>query len=230
MKETKKEIKVSELVINDELVRLRPVNGFFVSRYRLAYRTGADMPLIVVDRKSKKIVSGNHRATAMIKEFSAGHKITVICRSYKNKREIVEDFARENVGHGNALNGISRKRIINELLQEGATAEQVAELFNVPIKRIEEIGGEVVVVICGKNEQVVLPVKAGPHIDSTVTQAQYDEHIKVDRGVSFICEAQQIIRWIKNDWIEKNPDNFKVAQELQRAVGGFIESFEKKAA
>ena len=109
MKLTK--VAIGKLKIDKKLVRLRPTNAVFVSRYRQAYRAGALMPRLIVNEKNMTVVSGNHRLTAMQQEYPAEHEIEVELRSFANDRAIIEEFARDNSAHGNALDGISRKRI-----------------------------------------------------------------------------------------------------------------------
>lgn len=197
-------VKLSELVIDSELVKLRPVNTFVVSRYRQAYRSGAAMPPIIVEKGTNKIVSGNHRYTALVDEYGDDHTIECVVREYKTRRDMLEEFTRENVKHGNPLEGFSQRAISSALLREGMTVEEIAQLFNVSAKRIEDWAGLTVMVIGKKSKKLIAqPMKRGPDIvGETITAEQYDEHVAHDRSISAYAQAKQLTRWLVNGWIQ----------------------------
>lgn len=223
--------KVGDLMLNERLIGLRPVNKFFVSRYRQAYRTGANMPPVIVDEDTGMIVSGNHRHTAMMEEYGPAHKVEVMAKHYDNEKQIIEEFARENVSHGNPLSGHSRDKISHALLDEGATQEEVATLFNVPIKRIEKAGEHTIIVQGRKrSDQKVSFIKRGPEISSgKMTKKQFEEHEKIDRGFPAFELAAQLVRWLKNDWINRDDRNIVVLSELADEIAKFLAVGKNKA-
>ena len=229
-------IKVSELKIDEQLIKLRSLSSVVVSRYRQNYRTGVNFPPIVINKKTGLIVSGNHRATAMMEEFPEDHKINVIFRTYKNEREIVEDFTKENIAHGNELSGISRKLIMCKLLDLGASNEEIANLFSLPIKRIDQIGTGFRFIMGGKegcetkhkkydiDKSVLKPVKRGPEIPpEPIPKDQYEDHLKLDQAITFTDMANQIVRWCNNGWIEKNVENMNLAKLLIEHLEDYVE-------
>ena len=219
-----KKIKVRELRFDESLIALRPINIFFVSRYLQAYRAGAKMPQVVIDEKTGMIVSGNHRASAMMKEYSEDYEIEVKQKRFKNRAELLKFFTLENSTHGNPLSGMSRKLIARELIENGASMEELSQLFNLPIKRIEKMGEETAIVIGKNKKQVIKPVKRGPVIKKPITMIQYKEHKNTDRGLSFKSIAEQIIRWERNGWIERNDENLRLAQDLITVMSEFVEA------
>jgi len=233
MQDQKKKVKVSELIINEKLTELRPINPFIVSRYRQNYRTGAEFPPIVINKDTGLIVSGNHRASALKGEYSENHKVAAIYRTYDNEREMIEDFTKENISHGNPLSGISKKKIACALLDLGASSQEIGNIFNIPIKRIEKIGEDFRLVVGGKKDckEVRQPIKRGPDIPSEepMTDEQYQTHVDHDRGITFDEMANQIIRWCKNGWIEKTIENLTIAESLKIHMEGLIEKIEQLA-
>ena len=197
-------VKVSELIIDEKLTRLRPINEVFVSRYRQAYRAGKDLGEIIVDT-ANRIVSGNHRVTAMMQEFGLDYETTVTVKKYDNEREVLEDFARHNSDHGNALSGASQRAISIELIKSGASKEEIAQLFGVSVNRVEKWSGITVMVIGGKNGKTrhpqPMPAKNGVAPGTTMEREQYETHWKQDRGISAVSQAAQLCRWIDNGWI-----------------------------
>lgn len=196
-----KTVKVSELKIDKKLTEIRPINLVFVGRYRQAYRSGKDLGEIIVEEGTLRIVSGNHRVTALIQEYGGNHEISVTTRKFKTELDVLKTFAAHNAEHGNALSGASRRAIVLELLKEGGNEGTIANIFGVSVKRITEWAGLTVMVIGDKKKPEIKPVKAGIEGVSEMTQEQYDTHWHADRGVSAIAQAKQLIRWIENGWI-----------------------------
>ena len=216
-------VRLSKLVVNKELTKLRKVNDFFVSRYRQAYRSGSIFPPLLVNSKTMDIVSGNHRYKAMTLEFDENHEVDVFLKSYSNEREMLEDFIKENLTHGNAMDTFTQKKMASELINKyEATIEEVADLFLTSLKKVTKWGEEFVSV-GRKGESKV--VKKGPHIKSgKMTKKQHKEHIEKDRGfISPIAITTQLTRWIKNDWIDiDNGKHVEALQILFDVLGGFL--------
>lgn len=221
-------IKIGKLKIDTELTRLRPINGVFVSRYRQAYRTGANMPLITIEAKTKKVISGNHRLTALLQEYGKNHEIDVIAKNYSSRREMLVEFVHENTSHGNALDGISRRRLSHALLQEGMTTEEVAQLFNVSVQRVEQ-WEDFKVIVQDHGNQTTEFVKAGFKPKSgVISKSEYQTHIKADRGLSVYAQAAQLTRWLDGGHIELSKENVQALNALNLALNRFLTSLKKK--
>jgi len=205
-----KAIKLSALNQDDEILELRSVNPVTVSRYRQAMRTGAKFPPLVVT-PDNLIVSGNHRYESAIAELGESHAIDCIVKTFPDRAAMIEEAARENATHGEAMDGFSRRKFALRLIQLGRTPEAIAQIFNVPVKRIEEWGGQTVV-IRGKGH---VPTKRGlEHISGkTVSNAQYQEHSRHDKGVPAASMARQLASWLRNGWV--NFDDPKTAQAIE---------------
>jgi len=219
-------VKAGNLIIDERLTKLRPINQVFVSRYRQAYRMGAKFPPIIVEKGTNRVVSGNHRLTAFLSEFGPDKEICVDVRSFESEKEVLETFAKENATHGNALDTISKKRLTFALISEGASVEEVAKIFNIPVKTIEKWGDKVVAVIGREGRtKYSAPVKRGVVVeDGVVEERRYEEHIESDRGITFTALAKQLIRWLNNGWIKKSDKNIDLLQQLEKAIDGFLKS------
>lgn len=227
-------VKLKHLQVCPKLSDLRKVNLVFVSRYRQAYRTGAHMPPLKVQRIKNnlyRIVSGNHRYRALVAEFGKDFEIEVLLGEYANERAILEDFVHENANHGNALDGITRRRLTHELLKEDVTAEEIAVLFNIPVQRIERWEGTGIVTVLGPNKQKTDEfVKRGYQPQATpITRAEYKQHLERDRGLSVVQQATQLTRWIYQNAIERSEVNIIALSELHSALGEFFKAQEKTA-
>jgi hypothetical protein len=121
------------------------------------------------------------------------------------------------------LDGITCKRLAIALTNEGASLEEISALFNVALKRLVHWGEATVAVIGGNGQQETLPVKNAMKPDTIVTTAQYEEHRKRDLGIAPDRLVDQLIRWLKNDWVERNTINLNALRVLYGILGEFLE-------
>jgi hypothetical protein len=221
-------LKLKQVNQDQNLLSIRPVNTVFVSRYRQAYRQGAGFPPITIDQH-KMIVSGNHRYAALLAEFGEEHEIEVVQKKFKTDRDRLEFFANENTKHGNALDGISKKRISLALIKEGATQEDIARIFDVSVKRVISWGGNSVMVEIGKGKTEPMPAKRGLEATRPMTKIQYKEHIKADRGVPITSLTGQLMRWLRNGFVADTEVNRELLQELGLEIESWLKDKVKAA-
>jgi len=223
--ETKK-IKIGDLVIDPKLTELRHINPVVVSRYRQAYRNGASMPPIIVQKGTERVVSGNHRCTALKQEYNNDDFVVVEEREYVNEREVLEDFFKENSTHGMPLDDFTKKKIINALINEGASPEELAKTFNLPIKRIEKFGEGSVMVIIG-NKTIEQPCKRGFEPEKVLSEEEYQDHSLKDRGFPINQQVNQLMRWITSDLISVNDGNLSLLRALRNEIDKYLKRNEK---
>ena len=219
-------IKVSDLKFSDELLELRPINIWVVSKYRQAMREGAKFPKIVIDGNNT-IIAGNHRVTAYKQEFGDDYIVDAEVKTFVSPRDMVEYFARDNATHGLPLEGIEKKRIAARLLDLGASAENIASIFGVAVKRVEEWAGLTVCVIGnttapGAIKKVdYMPVKKGSeHMAGIeVTRAEYESHNESDLGLEDYVIADCLTSRIRRGWIDfDNEKSVKSLRELRNEL------------
>jgi hypothetical protein len=200
-------VALKELRFSERLTELRSIDPFTVSRYRIAMRSGAVFPRIVVNRETMEIVSGNHTATAMLGEFGEDHAIEVDAKTYRNDVEVIQDFARHNVGHGRPLDGWTQRKIAVALVEAGQSEQDIAKLLNVPVGHLQKWGERTVVVIGRDKERKVMPVKGGVCVPTgRMTQKQYDRHADADIGMSVSDLASQLVERLENGWVDNNDE------------------------
>lgn len=221
-----KKMKIEDLSKSEKFLELRPINTYIVNRYQQAMRQGDEFPPLIVDEQSKVIVSGNHRHEAMLREFGDEHKTEVILESYKSEKEMIIKFTDENTKHGMPLSGISRKKITAELLNKNVSRKKIAELMGVSPKRIESWAGKMVTIIGGngkksKGKPKERPAKNGIDTD-TMTDEQYQSHIKNDLGIRPEKLINQLIRWFSNEWIADDEYIIEKSEKLYDLLGNFL--------
>jgi len=216
-----KKVKIGDLKIDPKLTKIRHINKFFVSRYRQNYRAGAIFPMLIIQEGSNRVISGNTRLTAMLAEYPKDHIIEVEIRNYTNELEVLKDFTRENSTHGNPIDGITKKRLTIAMLEEGAELEDISRLFNVSVLRIEKLGNDIVIVEVGDGTVEERPKKKGFEPEHPITEAQYEEH-SVDRGLTVVQQASQLIRWLSQDLVFHDKVNIQILKRLGDEIKCFL--------
>jgi ParB-like chromosome segregation protein Spo0J len=152
---------LAELVFDFTLYPRNELSSQHISILVDAVRAGATLPPLIVDRKSKRIVDGFHRAKAY--EDLGTEEVEVILNDYATDAELFADAVRLNAGHGRAFDNFDRRRAVLRLAEFGFTPEQISKIARVPLPRIEEIqhitavipGGRVEIVKGGLRQELV---------------------------------------------------------------------------
>ena len=195
---------------------------FMVSRYRQAMRIGAQFPPLIVDKQTREIISGNHRYTSALAEYGEDHLIDVDMVAFKDRAAQLRCMADENAKHGMPMDGITRRRVALAMVNAGMSADEVAKVMNVPVNTLNK-WGEMTVLVIGRGGKPTrpVPVKGGIDLDQVkrMTEPQYDTHMEHDKGVEARHMAQQLTRWLDNDWINWNDDrNVEAFDALKEAL------------
>ena len=244
-KDTIVNMKLKDIKLDSELLECRPIDKSTVSRYQSAMRFDGveSFPLMYIDKKTKKLISGNHRYKAMLNEYGENHSVDVKVRSYKDRREQVEHAVSENMKFGKQLQGFQAARFRKWLYELNTPMSRIAQLFDKSEKVItKEIAGLKVVYIGTKRKTKTIreqtqeakkngtvrrePVKRSiPDSVESMTETQWEEHKDKDIGVRVPLLADQIIRHLKNDFID--PSFISTLQELYLELGDYLSKLEK---
>jgi hypothetical protein len=214
-------IKIKNLNRDSEILAIRNVNPLFVSRYRQAMRQGDQFPPIIIDGRTKTVVSGYHRLDSYEQEYGEDYTIEVVSKTYATEADRIEEAVRENSKHGNPLDGISRRRAALRLAELGRDADAIAKLLGVSVKRVEKMGDQVV---CVRGISTPQPVKRGlEHMrGETVSAKDYKNHIAADRGVPAVAIANQLNRWFENGWVAADEKTFEAIEKLYNNCTEYI--------
>lgn len=213
--------KLDSLIQAAWVLNIRPVDAFVVSRYRQAWRTGAQFPPIIADKATREIISGNHRWQSAMDEFGPDFEISIEYRTFKSRADALRVMAEENSKHGEPMDGITRRRLTCAMLVEGITEKEVAAILGVPVTRLKRWGEQSVTVQIGR-KCVARPVKAGIDVETIkeMKQEEYEEHIEKDQGMTARHMANQLARWIRNGWVNMADEKTAAAvKDLKAAIG-----------
>lgn len=224
-KKTTIKIAIRDLIEREDVLSIRRPNAVVVSRYRQAMRNGDKFPPIVINERNE-IVAGYTRTEAYRQEYGEEHVITATVKTFPTDADLLKFSVQDNTRHGLPLDGYSRKCAVVELSKQGVNVEEIGKLLGVSVKRVEEMGGQVVYVRGSGKKREMKPIKHGlEHISgTTVTEKEYTEHREADRGVQARQNAQQLVRWIRNGWIDRDDaKTMTVLDQLHAALSDFMQ-------
>lgn len=138
MHETKV-LKASELI---EDFSIYPRNCVFDGHvYDLAesLRSGAALPPLVADAKTKRLTDGFHRRRAAIRVFGAEAEVEVMLVQFKGESEMVCDAIARNAQHGRRLTTADIARCAALAKQFRISREKMAGLLHVTRDRLADI-------------------------------------------------------------------------------------------
>lgn len=101
-------LKLFELVEDFRLLPRPKIDEQNVNVIRGAIAAGTELPPIVIDSKSKRIVDGFHRKRAYEEDFGINYEIEVLSRDYPNEAAMYDDACKLNTRHGRNLSSCDR--------------------------------------------------------------------------------------------------------------------------
>lgn len=128
-------IKVASLVLDYNLYPRNNVDRHNVLSIKDAIASGATLPPIKVDQKSKRVVDGFHRAIAF-KELDSEAEHDVIEQRYKTEADMFLDAMRLNSHHGVKLDSCDRVHCVLIAERLEIPIDQVAGALHVPVDRL----------------------------------------------------------------------------------------------
>jgi len=117
-------IKAAELVLDFDLYPRNNIDQHNVRCIMDAMELAIEMPPVIADRKTKRVVDGFHRVRAALKRDPDG-TVTVIFKMYRTEAELFLDAMRYNAAHGARLDPCDRTRCL-----------LISERLSIPIEAV----------------------------------------------------------------------------------------------
>lgn len=137
-----KKMKVSELVFDYDLYPRGQVSSTDVSMMIEARKSGKNFPPILVDRRSKRIIDGFHRAKMEMRLHGADATITVQLKQYPNEAAMYRDAMRLNAEHGRKLSTWDRLHALGRATELGIDIDEVADDLNMTVEALGKLRTE----------------------------------------------------------------------------------------
>ncbi|MFA5397608.1 MAG: hypothetical protein WC346_16480 [Methanogenium sp.] len=116
---TKVTVKLSVLVFDYTIYPRHKVSEYHVNQLIEAKLGGADFPPVVLDKKTKRIIDGFHRATAYKKLYGVDYELEVELLDCNDEKEVILASIEYNSKHGLPLSTWDKKRCITLMAEVG---------------------------------------------------------------------------------------------------------------
>jgi len=147
-------IKAAFLIEDFELYPRLRVDDLHVARLAEALLAGQELPPIVADRATLRIVDGFHRRRAYIKAFGPDAEVPVLLKEYPDEKAILLDAIRHNAGHGKRFTAADEVRALLLAERVGLEPAVVANALAIRVEKLTELASQRVAV--SGAEKVVL--------------------------------------------------------------------------
>ena len=139
-------VALASLIFDGTVYPRHSVDMSHVADIARAIEAGQEIPLPVVERKTKRIVDGWHRCKAYQKILGRGGEIEADLRSYPDELTLLKDAVRLNSGQGRKLDQQDRTRSAIMLEQAGMPVTEIADTLRTTENRVRELLVRVVLV------------------------------------------------------------------------------------
>ena len=210
-------VKAASLVLDFDLYPRRNLDTGNIARMVDALQAGTELPPVITDRKSKRVVDGFHRVRTVLKLDKEG-TITIIEKTYRNEAAIFEDAVKYNAVHGAALDPNDRVRCLLIAEHLHIPLDRMAGALHMPVDKLSNLRNDRTARTSGGLEVALkrtIRHKAGQRLTK--------EQVRVNDGLSGMNQAfyvNQIISLIESDLLNKNDESLL---ERLRHLHGLLE-------
>lgn len=201
-----KTMKAAELVLDFELYPRNNVDSHNVNTICEALQMQADIPPVVICRKTKRVADGFHRVKAYLKHFGPDADIKVIEKDYKNDAAFFLDSMRYNSHHGAKLDPCDRTHCIIIAERLKISADAVAGALHMPVNRVGELMNTRTAT--SKTSGLTIPLKRtiiGMMAGKVLTKRQEEANERLS-GMNQQFYANQLIELIESKMLDLEDD------------------------
>ena len=130
-------VKVALLVKDFTIYPRHELDSVQVRRLKEALAAGNELPPILVDRASNRIVDGFHRHTAHVEHFGEDAEIAVTFKTYASEQELFMEAAALNSRHGVPMESMDQRHCILRAQALSITLDDLAVALSVPLEKLE---------------------------------------------------------------------------------------------
>ena len=134
-----REMKAAELVLDFEVYPRNNLDAHNVRCIVDALEAGVELPPIIIDKKSKRVVDGFHRTRAVLRYGGEDATIQVIEKVYRDDAAIFLDAMRYNGAHGARLDPCDRTRCTIIAGRLNIPLEAVAGALHMPAEKLGKL-------------------------------------------------------------------------------------------
>ena len=215
MTETTTKIKIAELIEDFDLYPRSNIDSAHVANLAHALEAGEELPAIIIDERSKRIIDGFHRRRALLRILGDQAEIEVEARKYPSEKDMYIDAMRHNARHGKAITGSEQTGAILKAQRLHVSVDMIASSLGLTQERVQTIiqtkVGTIRYARGPANEKIAL--KRSVHHLKSLTREQADA-MDMFPGQPQVLLLRQLNKLIETDCIET--ENSQVIAELKR--------------
>lgn len=132
-------LKAAELILDYDLYPRNNIDGGNLKNLCDAIAAGVELPPVVIDRKTRRVVDGFHRTKAYLRTGGPDAAVSVIEKGYRNDQELFQDAVRYNASHGAKLDPCDRARCALIAQRLHIDNETLARALNMPLTGVEKL-------------------------------------------------------------------------------------------
>lgn len=198
-----KKVKVTSLVLDFDMYPRNNIDSKNVSDIAEALRNGAEVPPVISDKKSKRVVDGFHRVKAHLIAFGPDAEIMVIEKSYKSERELFLDAVRYNAHHGAKLDSYDKSRILLRAEELKIDIAEISEVLSVSTDKLSELR----VARTATSSNMVIPIKRTiQHMAGKRLNKRQKEANKKLSGMNQVFYVNQVIELLEADLLDTSDE------------------------
>lgn len=217
-------IKASSLVLDHDLYPRHEVQSYNVHQMVESLEAGAELPPVLADRKSKRVIDGWHRIKAHLRHLGPDADIEVILKAYESEAEMYVEAMALNAPHGTKLTAFDRVRCIVRAKELGIDEITVAKALNITVQKVGEIKVQKLGLIDGK--QVPLKRTSAHFAGREMTKEQVEGNEKAG-GPHQLFFVNQVMIMLESDTVNwDNEQLIKRLRELHELLGNTSQIFE----
>jgi len=202
--------QIASLVLDETIYPRHTVSVANVSAIAEAILAGADIPPILIDSGSNRVIDGFHRVRAFERLYGAEAEIPVVSKRYKDRKAMLTDAIRHNVGRGQDLTRWDSLRCVELAEEVGMPINTLAGLLQWQPERLqaytESKRGTTL-----DDRKVMLKRSLRHRVGRPLTEAQ-EEVNRTSSGMSVLFHINQIVSLLETDML---PESEQVAERLR---------------
>lgn len=197
-------VPVTEVILDFDLYPRASVDPHHLNAIYQAIQFGAELPPIVICKKSRKVADGFHRVQAYLR--AKRKTIEVIEKTYRNAGELFLDAMRYNATHGRILTSYDRTHCALRAEQLGLEMEQVASALSMTqeamgLLRTDRVGRLRATDPANGHREVAIKRTIRHMAGKSLTKAQFEAN-EVLGGMEATFYVNQLITLISNGLLD----------------------------
>jgi len=222
-------VKLCSMVEDFDIYPRNRVDSTNVSQLVHSMEGGADIPPIILDAKSKRIIDGFHRKRAYEKIYEPEEEIECELVTTKGEKEIVLMAINLNSSHGLKLTAQDKGRCVQLAKQFDIEMEALSNALNLTVDIVEHAKELLAPMVNSKGKKVGEIVKKSPVKHVKTFRKEQQEDLKKVGGMKFGWNANQLLIAIRNEWLDMENDKLiETLRELKDSLNAIFDGRAKR--